>query len=155
MNVYICVFVLPPFLRVGDEMSTCICVRRMCTSVYLSYMSCDIHTHTPAKHSSTNILMNQFLIHLCVTNRLGHGHGYECHSPRMEREVEKRGVWNFQHHLFVVCMCTSVQLFVLPPFLNPPFSSRRSPFCRKLSRLSLLPCRSGFAHTSAFRALSG
>ena len=44
-------------------------------------MSCAIHTHTPAKKSSTNFLLYPFLLLKCSANRLGHGHGYKCHSP--------------------------------------------------------------------------
>ena len=51
--------------------------RRWCCTVS---MSCDIYTHTPAKKSSTNFLLCQFIIRKCSTNRLGHGHGYELHS---------------------------------------------------------------------------
>ena len=40
-----------------------------------------IHTHTPAKKSSANFRLYPFLLQTCFTNCLGHGHGYECHSP--------------------------------------------------------------------------
>ena len=51
--------------------------------VVLKVMSCDIdiHTHTPAKKSSTNFLLHTFVIRACSTNSLGHRHGHECHSP--------------------------------------------------------------------------
>ena len=45
-------------------------------------LSCDIHTHTPAKKSSTNFLLYPFLLRKCSAHCLGHGHGYECHRPR-------------------------------------------------------------------------
>ena len=44
-------------------------------------VSCDIYTHTPAKKSSTNFRLYPFLLQTYYTNRVGHGHGYECHSP--------------------------------------------------------------------------
>ena len=47
----------------------------------LQYMSCDIHTHTPVKKSSTNFRLYPFLLRKCSTNCLGHAHGYERHSP--------------------------------------------------------------------------
>ena len=43
-------------------------------------VSCDIHTHTPARKSSTNFQLYYFVIQICYTNWLGHGHGYEWHS---------------------------------------------------------------------------
>ena len=48
--------------------------------VYASYMSCDIHTHTPARTSSTIFLLYYSVLRICSANCLGHGHGYECHS---------------------------------------------------------------------------
>ena len=45
------------------------------------FLSCDIHTHTPARKSPTNFQLYYVVIQLCSTNCLGHGHGYECHSP--------------------------------------------------------------------------
>ena len=44
-------------------------------------MSCDIHTHTPAKKSSTNFLLHRCLIRKCYADCFRHGHGHECHSP--------------------------------------------------------------------------
>ena len=35
----------------------------------------------PAKKISTNFRLYVFLLQKCYTNCLGHGHGYECHSP--------------------------------------------------------------------------
>ena len=46
-------------------------------------MSCDIHNHTPARKSSTNFQLYYFVIQICSTNWLGHGHGYEWHSLLM------------------------------------------------------------------------
>ena len=45
----------------------------------LPLASCDILTHTPARESSTNVLLYSFVPHDCSTNYLGHRHGYECH----------------------------------------------------------------------------
>ena len=47
----------------------------------LALLSCDIHTHTPAKKSSANFLLYPFLPHNYSTNYIGHGDGYKCHSP--------------------------------------------------------------------------
>ena len=43
--------------------------------------SCDVHTHTPAKASSTNFLLYPFVLHISSTDCLGHWHGYAYHSP--------------------------------------------------------------------------
>ena len=43
-------------------------------------MSCAICTHTPARKSSTNFQQYYFVIQICSTNWLGHGHGYKWHS---------------------------------------------------------------------------
>ena len=42
--------------------------------------SCDIHAQTPAQTSSTTFQLYYFVTHICSTNCLGHGRGYECHS---------------------------------------------------------------------------
>ena len=44
---------------------------------------CDTYTNAPAQKSYTNFIMYPFVIRKCYTNSLGHGHGYECHSPHM------------------------------------------------------------------------
>ena len=54
-------------------------------------MSCDIHTHTPARKMCTNFLLCSFVIHNDYTNYLGHGHGYECHSPGTVRPISILG----------------------------------------------------------------
>ena len=46
----------------------------------INNMSCDNHTHTPARKSYTNFQLYYFVIQISSTNRLGHGHGYEWHS---------------------------------------------------------------------------
>ena len=46
-------------------------------------MSCAIYTHTPARTSSTNFQLYYFVIQICSTNWLGHGHGYKWHSSYM------------------------------------------------------------------------
>ena len=43
-----------------------------------AHMGCDIHTRAPAPKSSTNFIRK------CSTYSLGHGCGYECHSPAEE-----------------------------------------------------------------------
>ena len=43
-------------------------------------LSCAIYTHTPARKSSTNFQLYYFVIQICSTNWLGHGHGYKWHS---------------------------------------------------------------------------
>ena len=43
-------------------------------------MSCDIHTHTPARKTHTNSQLYYFVIQIGSANWLGPGHGYECHS---------------------------------------------------------------------------
>ena len=45
--------------------------------------SCAIYTHTPARESSTNFQQYYFVIHVCSTNWLGHGHGCKWHSSRI------------------------------------------------------------------------
>ena len=50
-------------------------------TLYASSLSCDIHTHTPAKKSSTNVPLCRFPLRRCSTKRLGHGHGHDLHSP--------------------------------------------------------------------------
>ena len=42
--------------------------------------SCDIHTNTPTQKCYTNIILYPFVILICSTNWLGHGHGYEWRS---------------------------------------------------------------------------
>ena len=49
-------------------------------------LSCDIHAHAPAPESFTNFLLYPFLLQICYANCLGHGHGSECHSPRLPRK---------------------------------------------------------------------
>ena len=68
-------------------------------------LSCDIHTHTPARTSYTNFLLYYVVIHMWYTKCLWHGHGYECHSPgvgtgeggrawgSVEHAVEGGGGW--------------------------------------------------------------
>ena len=47
----------------------------------LKPVGCDIHTHAPAKKPSTNFILYPLVLRTCSTNPLGHGHGYEYHSP--------------------------------------------------------------------------
>ena len=47
----------------------------------ISWLSWDIHIHTPAKESCVKFIMCPFAVENCSTNSLGLGHGYECHSP--------------------------------------------------------------------------
>ena len=44
-------------------------------------MGCDIHTHAPDPKSSTNFQLYYSVAQRCSANCLGHGYGYECHSP--------------------------------------------------------------------------
>ena len=44
-------------------------------------LGCDIHTHVPAPNSYTQIVLYQVVPIICSTSTLGHGHGYESHSP--------------------------------------------------------------------------
>ena len=44
-------------------------------------MRCDIHPHAPAPTSYTIVLLYPCVIQMCSTSCLGHGYGYECHSP--------------------------------------------------------------------------
>ena len=46
----------------------------------MALLSCAIYTHTPARKSSTNFQLYYFVIQICSTNWLGHGHGYKWHS---------------------------------------------------------------------------
>ena len=48
--------------------------------VFMLRVSCDVHTHTPAKKTSANCLLYPFLLRTRAANRLGRGHGYEWHS---------------------------------------------------------------------------
>ena len=60
-------------------------------------MSCAIYTHTPARRSSTNFQQYYFVIQICSTNWLGHGHGYKWHSscePFCENPVCPDPVFN-------------------------------------------------------------
>ena len=43
-------------------------------------MGCDSRTHAPAKTSSTDAMLCPFVLRICSTNSLGHGHGYECQA---------------------------------------------------------------------------
>ena len=43
------------------------------------------YTHTPARKCYTNFQLYYFVIQMCYTNCIGHGHGYECHSPVLPR----------------------------------------------------------------------
>ena len=52
------------------------------TVVQLAEMSCDTHTHTPARESYTNCEPYYSVIHNCCTKYLGQGHGYDRHSSR-------------------------------------------------------------------------
>ena len=55
--------------------SPCPCIR--------APLSCDIHTHTPARKSYTDFLRYSFVLQNRSTNYLGHGYGYECHSQTL------------------------------------------------------------------------
>ena len=60
-------------------------VEPLSLSIYIYiHISCDIHTHTPTRKSYTNFQLCYLVIQICATNCLGHGHGYECHSPHIE-----------------------------------------------------------------------
>ena len=59
LYIYICIFII---------------------AMTFASMSCDIHTHTPAKSISAHFRLYTFLLRKCVTNCIGHGHGYEWHS---------------------------------------------------------------------------
>ena len=54
-------------------------------------LSCDIHTHTPARKSYTNFQLYYFVIQICSTNWLGHGHGYKWHSSIMRTDRNSCG----------------------------------------------------------------
>ena len=87
----------------------------------LQKLSCDIHTQTPAKKSSTNFLLYPFLLRKCSTNRIGHGHGYECHSP--ETACSKTVRWRkaaFRRELMTF-------LVAAPRGWRPPWRCRTSP----------------------------
>ena len=56
------------------------CVRWRAAGRMPAYLSCDIHTHTPALKSSTNFQLYYFVMRIYSTNWLGHGYGYEWHS---------------------------------------------------------------------------
>ena len=62
--------------------------------------SCAIHTviHTPARKSYANFQLDYFVMQLCSTNCLGHGHrhGYECHSSVLQPGV-REGVGDDGH----------------------------------------------------------
>ena len=47
-------------------------------------LSCAIYTHAPARKSSTNFQLYYFVVQICSTNWLGHGHGYKW-RPYMTR----------------------------------------------------------------------
>ena len=52
----------------------------------------DIHTHTPARKSSTSSQLYYFVIQMCSANWLGHGHGYKWHSSQTLLP-QRRGRW--------------------------------------------------------------
>ena len=56
-------------------------------------LSCDIHTHTPAQISKTNIILYPFVTSILQTG-LGTGHGYEwyCSNPCLSRGRRNRGI---------------------------------------------------------------
>ena len=49
--------------------------------LFILYLSCAIYIHTPARKSSTNFQLYYFVIQICSTNWLGHGHGYTPSPP--------------------------------------------------------------------------
>ena len=61
----------------------------MCDLQDVRIMSCDIHTHTPAKKSSTNFQPYPFLLRRCYTNCLGHGRFY-CFPIVAEQEHTRK-----------------------------------------------------------------
>ena len=56
-------------------------------------LSCAIYTHTPARTSSTNFQLYYFVIHVCSTNWLGHGHGYKWHSSDTNKKATSSATW--------------------------------------------------------------
>ena len=44
-------------------------------------MSCSIHTHAPARTTSTSFILYPSVLRTCSANYPGRGHGYECRSP--------------------------------------------------------------------------
>ena len=59
----------------------------------MQILSCDIHTHTPARKSSTNFQL-YYLLYKLFSNWLGHGHGYEWHSLNMSVIIIKFDVFS-------------------------------------------------------------
>ena len=81
-------------------------------------VSCDIHSRTPDKHSSTNFLLYSFLPRKCSTNRLWHGHGCECHSPVwVPAKGKKRAGPNKKTHFYI----REIEEMINRRFTNPPF----------------------------------
>ena len=81
MCMYVCVYI---YIYMYTHMYTCIHIRvRSLPSrrrTFVVFLSCAIYTHTPARKSSTNFQLYYFVIQICSTNWLGHGHGYKWHS---------------------------------------------------------------------------
>ena len=91
-------------------------------------LSCAIHTHAPAKKSSTNcFLLYPFLLHTCSTNCHGHGYEYECHSPlvRMCARVREAPACP------PVCLCACLPACapVCPPAGSPACRPAGPPAC--------------------------
>ena len=81
---------MTPFAAMTSEPATEHSARGVGVVKRLSPVSCDIHTHTPAPQSSTSFILDPFDLQTCSTNYLGHGHGYECHSPPREAPPRPR-----------------------------------------------------------------
>ena len=53
-------------------------------------LSCDVHIHTPAQKSYTNLPLYPFVVYTCSIRWLGHGRGYEWDSSQAQNSSWQR-----------------------------------------------------------------
>ena len=83
-------------------------------------------------------------MHICSTNYIGHGHGYECHSPSMcpsgmllPRLRRPQAVGQGLHCLDRGALCPSLSGSAAgPPSTRPPRAFPRPGLCRHLRAMS-------------------
>ena len=92
-SILLCYIISPPPPQVADRMENELVRARKVGALRSGRgderegrVRCDIRTHTPAKESSTNLLLYPSLLRRCSTSCLGHWHGYEYHSPERDED---------------------------------------------------------------------
>ena len=69
--------------------------------IMMIILSCAIYTHTPARKSSTDFQLYYFVVQMCSTNWLGHGHGYKWHSSASSSIYDTR----YTNTVCIIVLC--------------------------------------------------